>query len=123
MVMLARPSSLRLRPLRESDEAEVIQAHRVMAAEDFTFALRWRENLSWKAYLALLEGIRLGIAVPEGLVPAVFLVAEVEGTIVGRASVRFELNDTLAHEGGLLGTASCLRSAEGATPPRYSARA
>lgn len=95
--------SLRLRPPTISDEAEVVAAHRQMAIEQFTFALRWREDLPWAAYLALLEGNRIGTAAPEGLVPAAFLVAEVDGAIIGRASVRYELNELLAQEGGHIG--------------------
>ena len=35
--------------------------------------------------------------------PAAFLVADVAGEVVGRASIRFELNDFLAREGGRMG--------------------
>jgi predicted acetyltransferase len=39
----------------------------------------------------------------EDRVPGTFLVAAVGGTIVGRISIRHELNDFLAHEGGHIG--------------------
>jgi predicted acetyltransferase len=36
-------------------------------------------------------------------VPATFLLADVDGTVVGRASIRHELNDFLLAEGGHIG--------------------
>jgi predicted acetyltransferase len=41
--------------------------------------------------------------VPEGLVHSDFLLAVVEGAIVGRVSVRFTLNEHLARAGGHIG--------------------
>ena len=35
--------------------------------------------------------------------PSTFLVADIAGEIVGRASIRHKLNDTLAREGGHIG--------------------
>ncbi len=59
--------------------------------------------MSWSAYLRLLEEQRAGTKLPEGLVPATFLVADVGGEIVGRASIWHELNAFLAREGGHVG--------------------
>lgn len=55
--------------------------------------------------MARLDGLRDGTAVPSDFVPSTFLLAEVGGEIVGRLSVRFELNDFLAAEGGHIGYA------------------
>ena len=46
---------------------------------------------------------RLGIDLPEGKVPATFWVAEIDGQIAGRISIRHELNDFLANYGGHIG--------------------
>jgi predicted acetyltransferase len=40
---------------------------------------------------------------PADRVPATFLVADVDGAIVGRVSIRHELNDHLTHFGGHIG--------------------
>ena len=42
---------------------------------------------------------------PDGLVPATFLVADVDGVLVGRTSIRHELDEFLAREGGHIGYA------------------
>ena len=78
-------------------------AQEVMAADDFTFALGLEPDLAWADYLALLDRQRRGVDLPPDLVPAHFLLAEVDGRIVGRTSIRHELNDFLAREGGHIG--------------------
>lgn len=100
----AAASGLRLRPLRESDEAAFRTAHRVMAVTDgFTFGLGLRPGLAWHEYLQMLADHRAGVNLPDDLVPATFLVADVGGEIVGRTSIRHELNDYLARQGGHIG--------------------
>jgi predicted acetyltransferase len=94
---------LRLRPLAMDDEAAFLRAHEVMAAEHFTFGLGYEPGMSWPAYLDALRAQRCGVVPPEGLVPATFLVADVGGEIVGRVSIRHELNEVLTHEGGHIG--------------------
>jgi predicted acetyltransferase len=94
---------LRLRPLRAADETAVRAAHATMAAEGFEFALGLDASPAWADYLASLDRLRRGIEVPDGFVPGTFLVAEVAGEIVGRTSVRHELNDWLLREGGHVG--------------------
>jgi len=86
---------LRLRPPGPGDEAEFRAAHCTMAAEDFPFGLFYDLRMAWTDYL--------GTVLPPGRVRSAFLVAEVAGAIVGRSSVRFELNEFLAHEGGHIG--------------------
>lgn len=91
------------RVLRPGDEGPFLAGHRAMASEGFRFALNHEPGMPWPAYLDRLASHRCGVDVPAGLVPATFLVAVVEGTIVGRASIRHELNDWLRHEGGHIG--------------------
>jgi len=59
--------------------------------------------MSWSSYLEGLRDLRCGIATSAGRVPATFLVAEVDGALVGRVSVRHELNELLADTGGHIG--------------------
>jgi predicted acetyltransferase len=95
--------SLHLRPLTVDDEAAVMAGHQLMEADDFTFALGHCATMSWGDYLDYLESRRHLVEVSDDAVPATFLVAEVDGTIVGRVSIRHLLNDLLAHEGGHIG--------------------
>lgn len=99
------PSALTLRPLRLDDEAAFIAAHEEMALEGFTFGLGYEVGESFAGYVSALDA-RQG-ANPPGRwshwVRSTFLLAEVDGVIVGRSSIRFELNEFLAHEGGHIG--------------------
>jgi predicted acetyltransferase len=92
-----------LRPPGPEDEAACLSAH--LTLHDYPFLLLWQPDVSWDAYVRLLDGLREGTAVPEGLVPSSFLLAEDGGELVGRLSVRFALNDFLAAEGGHIGYA------------------
>jgi len=95
--------ALRLRPLRDEDEAAFTAAHRAMAAEGFTFGLGYEPGRPWGTYLQEQEDHRHGRSLPARHVPGTFLVAEVAGEIVGRTSIRFRLNDFLAERGGHVG--------------------
>lgn len=96
---------LRLRPLTEADEGEAVAGHEAMAGE-FTFLLAYDPAQPWADYVTSLERYRYGFDLPERFVPSTFLVAEVDGVIVGRASIRHEIsNEFLAREGGHIGYA------------------
>ncbi|MHB1088768.1 MAG: GNAT family N-acetyltransferase [Acidimicrobiales bacterium] len=94
-------NALRLREPNSDDEAGVLEAHQQMLTEGFSFATGLQENESWTQYVNRLDFYRYGDA--GQWVPSTFLVAEVDGTIVGRSSIRFELDSLLAHEGGHIG--------------------
>lgn len=94
--------ALRLRPLTEQDEQEALRAHEELAEDDFGFLLGY-QGQPWEDLLAEYDAQRCGRDLPEGYVPATFLVAEVDGDLVGRVSVRHDLNDWLAHAGGHVG--------------------
>ncbi len=98
-------AELLLRPLAPGDEAAVLLAHEQLAHDDFTFALDYHEGMDWDDYLHLMEERRLGRGLGEHRVPSSFLLAEVDGRVVGRASVRHVLDDWLRHEGGHIGYA------------------
>jgi predicted acetyltransferase len=88
-----------------TDEAQAWQAQKELAQDDFEFLFDLRRGEAWPIYLERLESLRMGIDVPEDRVPATFLVAEAEGQLVGRVSVRHELNAFLAELGGHIGYA------------------
>ena len=86
--------------MRAQDEAAVAAAHEAMRADDFEFALGWDPAWPFPAYAESLRQWQRGLDLPEDRVPATFLLAVVDGVVVGRTSVRHELNDWLAREGG-----------------------
>jgi predicted acetyltransferase len=96
-------TELRLRPLRLDDEAAAIAAHEELARDGFVFLLDWNRGEPWAAYLARLERQRCGVELPPDRVPATFLVAQVGAELVGRVSIRHELNAFLAEYGGHIG--------------------
>jgi predicted acetyltransferase len=97
--------ALRLRPYRHDDESPALDAHEAILAEDFHFLLGWNALMSWSDFLRALDDQRRGVNLTENQVRAVQLVAEVDGELVGRVSIRFELNNFLATTGGHIGYA------------------
>ena len=94
---------LLLRPVRLEDEAVVRAAHAAMADEGFTFALAFDEAEPFADYVARLARIERGEPPMGRFVESTFLLAEVDGEVVGRTSIRHRLNDFLLHEGGHIG--------------------
>jgi predicted acetyltransferase len=94
---------LRLRPYRLDDEAAALAINEAMVADDFMFLLGWNDAITWSEFLAALEDQRQGRNLRGDQVPAVQLAADVAGAVVGRVSIRFELNEFLAQKGGHIG--------------------
>ena len=94
---------LRLRPYRIDDEAAALAINEAMVADDFMFLLGWNDTITWSDYLAVLEDYRWGRNVRADLVRSVQLAADVAGELVGRVSIRFELNEFFAERGGHIG--------------------
>lgn len=78
-------------------------AHRALEAEDFSFLLGHTVGEPWRDFVARREANRRGEQLPEGWVPNTFLAATVDGELVGRVSIRHELNEWLADYGGHIG--------------------
>ena len=99
------PAALQLRPLRLEDEASFRAAMLEFRAEQppWDFALDFDETLLFPDYVARLDRWSRGEGLPAGRVPATFFVAIVEGEVVGRVSLRHELNEFLSHIGGHIG--------------------
>ncbi|KUG56795.1 acetyltransferase [Serinicoccus chungangensis] len=94
MLTLRRPTVL--------DEAPLRRMHEQLAAEDFPFLL------AQGTWVEILEEVRRdaeGRDLPAGRVRADFLVAEADGTPVGRVSIRHELTPVLREVGGHVGYA------------------
>jgi predicted acetyltransferase len=96
---------LRLRPFRDGDEEAARAAHEAMKADAFPFLLDYIPNESWSVYLERREANARGEHLLARWVPSSFLAATVEGTLVGRISIRHELNSWLATYGGHIGYA------------------
>jgi predicted acetyltransferase len=94
---------VQLRSLQLGDEAEARAAHAELEGDNFTFLLGWDALAPWASYVSQCERHRDGLDVPEGWVPSSFLVAEAEGCLVGRISIRHRLNEFLADNGGHIG--------------------
>jgi predicted acetyltransferase len=97
--------ALRLRPYRVDDESTALAAHEALLADEFHFLLGWVPPMTWLGFLAALEDHRYGRNLGLEEVRAVQLVADVDGEFVGRASIRFSLNEFLALRGGHVGYA------------------
>ena len=97
--------SLILRRLELRDEADITAAVAEFEAEKRMWSYRYRPDLDWPAYVDLVHGWEDGRELPEGFVSNADLVAEVDGVVVGRSSLRFELNDFLRTLGGHIGYA------------------
>jgi predicted acetyltransferase len=97
------PGGLSLRPPGRHDESTCRRAQAELA--DYPFLLLWDPERPWSDYVDFLDGLRDGSAVPDDFVPSTFLLAEVDGEVVGRLSVRFVLNNFLAAQGGHVGYA------------------
>ena len=100
--MLGRmPTNLRLRPLRLEDEEPGRAAHDELG--DYNFFLDYDQHDPWIDFVDRMHRQRRGIE--PNRVRAAFLVAWVGDQIVGRTSVRFDLNEYLAEAGGHIGYA------------------
>lgn len=85
------------------DEAAAVAIHAAMLPEDFHFLLGYEKTLPWTAFLQYVDDQRRGLVRSTYRVRGDQLVADVDGEIVGRASIRFELNDFFIREGGHVG--------------------
>jgi predicted acetyltransferase len=94
---------IRLRPPREGDEQWVRAAQNALKEDNFGFAFGLTPDTPWTSYLERLAREQAGISLAPDRVPGTFLLAEVAGQLVGRASVRFELNDWLLAHAGHIG--------------------
>lgn len=95
--------TVRLRPLRTEDEEDAHAAHVELSEEGFSFLLDRSPGMPWADYVAQTAAWRCGRSLPPDRVPSSFLVAEVDGMLAGRVSVRHEFNGFLAAYGGHIG--------------------
>lgn len=97
-----------IRRLEERDLASLRAAQADLAREGFPFAFDFEPDdpgFDFATYVATQRANERGEALRDGLVANTFLVAVDGDEIVGRVSVRHELNEFLAHWGGHIGYA------------------
>jgi len=94
---------LRLRPYSVDDEIPARRANEIAGAEDSMFLLGMEPGMQWAEFLESIDTQRRGLYPSKYRVRAVQLAAVVDGVLVGRASIRFELNEFFASEGGHIG--------------------
>ena len=94
---------MKLRPLSLADEAQALQGHSELAIDNWEYLLGYKKDMPWSEYLEILHDESIGTNLKEGRVPATFLIAENDGNLVGRTSIRHELNDFLLSVGGHIG--------------------
>lgn len=95
--------ALILRPFTLADETEALAAQEELAKDDFEFLLEREQPLAWPDYVSRLAEVARGENLAPDRVRAALLAAEVAGRLVGRTSIRFELNDWLENFGGHIG--------------------
>jgi predicted acetyltransferase len=95
--------NLRLRPYTIDDEVAARRADEISEAEDSMFLLGMEPEMTWAEFLDSVETQRLGLYPSQYRVRAVQLAATVNGELVGRSSIRFELNEFFATQGGHVG--------------------
>ena len=94
---------LELRLPRIHEEQEFRRAHRATTPEVANFLHYYEEGMPFARYLERLEQHARGEHVPPGHVPSTFLFAFDGPRIIGRGSIRHELNDFLLRIGGHIG--------------------
>ena len=97
---------LTLRELELKDEVAARAAHLEFPDWEFLIPLDSTKKVTetpWPEHIEDCRKMRLGVDLPKGRVPATFFIAEVNGEIVGRASIRHELNKYLFNYGGHIG--------------------
>jgi len=94
---------LELRLPRLDEEREFLRAHRATAPDVPNFLHYYEEGMPFARYLGTLEQQARGENVPPGHVPSTFLFAFNGPQIVGRGSIRHELNNFLFRVGGHIG--------------------
>ncbi|MCX6125073.1 MAG: GNAT family N-acetyltransferase [Proteobacteria bacterium] len=95
-----------LRHLNIKDEEAFLRGFQEWDGEDPTwYTFDWQKGMDFSALVAILDRKCQGIDIPVGRVPGSMLYAFVGDDIVGRVSIRHELNDALMQRGGHVGYA------------------
>jgi predicted acetyltransferase len=95
-----------LRELTSADEAAFLAGLKQWQGEDPQwYSFHWQPGMTFEEMLSILQKERVGVDLPPGRVRHTMLYAFVDNEIIGRLSVRHELNDYLIRIGGNIGYA------------------
>lgn len=94
-----------VRRLEAGDEVAFQRALKEWLDPSFEFFLGYTPEMSFQDYLELKIANEKGERLNSGFVPETFLCGFVDGVIVGRVSIRHELNKYLSQVGGHIGYA------------------
>lgn len=98
-------TDLVLRLPHVDEHREFLRAYWATLTDTPTFALRYQAGMPFAAYLQCLRDQQRGISLPPRHVPSTLLFAFSGPRIVGRVSIRHELNPWLEQFGGHIGYA------------------
>ena len=97
-------SSLEIRQLGPEDEKAFLEGFKAWEGDDPAWhSFSWKEGMSHEEHLRILEDEHHGRNLAPGRVPHTMLYGFLDGIIVGRCSVRHDLNEYLRKIGGHLG--------------------
>ncbi|ASN38422.1 GNAT family N-acetyltransferase [Arthrobacter sp. 7749] len=96
---------LLIRPFTLQDSDAALVARTELDADDFDFLLGYSSRRGFAEYLEQLAAHEEGLGLPPGWVKSALWGAFVDGELVGRTCIRFELNDHLRSVGGHVGYA------------------
>lgn len=97
--------TVELRPLCLADEEDYTLATAELEREGHHFGMLYGADLPWPDFVRQLREEEAGRVGSATRVPSTFRVAVVDGQLVGRTSIRHELNDFLLRIGGHIGYA------------------
>jgi predicted acetyltransferase len=103
MTRSSQEPQLALRLPRPEEEQEFLCAHRATTPDTPNFLHHYEEGTPFARYLEILGQRARGEQLPPDHVPETFLFAFDGSSIVGRVSIRHELNDFLLRAGGHIG--------------------
>jgi predicted acetyltransferase len=94
-----------VRNLKDGDEASFRACVEACRYDDppHDFAFRFDSLTDFPSYVRIVDSWSRGECLPSNFVPGAFLVATVEEVVVGRVSIRYQLNDFLLRLGGHVG--------------------
>lgn len=96
--------SLVIRQLTPADETAFFEGMKLWSEKDLGwYTFTWKPGVSYKEMMTILGDECHGRNIAPGRVPHTMLYAFLDGKIIGRVSIRHELNDFLLRRGGHIG--------------------
>ena len=99
------PDHIELRALRVEDELSFLDAIREFTDKEVQFAFKYDPGVNFSEYVDKVNSWPDGKSLPGDFVPNSYYVAVIADKIIGRVSIRHELNDFLERIGGHIGYA------------------